>query len=48
MGWEQIRLFDIALRTALTLSNPPDLVNTILEVDVDGSVRAYDLPEEES
>jgi hypothetical protein len=47
-GWEQIRLFDIALRTALTLSNPPDLVNSILEVDVDGSVRAYDLPEEES
>jgi len=46
--YEQIRLFDLALRAALTLSNPPDLVNTVLEVDVDGSVRVYDLPEEAS
>lgn len=44
---EQVRLFDLALRAAVELSNPPDLVNTILEVDLDGSVRVYDLPEEE-
>jgi hypothetical protein len=44
---EQLRLFDLALRAALALSNPPDLVNTVLEVDVDGSVRVYDLPESE-
>jgi predicted nuclease of predicted toxin-antitoxin system len=44
---EQVRLFDLALRAAAELSDPPDLVNTILEVDPDGSVRVYDLPEEE-
>jgi len=44
---EQVRLFDLALRAAVELSNPPDLVNTILEVGPDGSVRVYDLPEEE-
>lgn len=43
---EQVRLFDLALRAAFTLCDPPDLVNTILDVDVDGSVRVYDLPEE--
>ena len=44
---EQVRLFDLALRAAAELSDPPDLVNTILEVDPDGTVRVYDLPEEE-
>jgi hypothetical protein len=43
----QVRLFDLALRAAAELSNPADLVNTILEVDPDGTVRVYDLPEEE-
>lgn len=43
---EQVRLFDLALRGAVELSNPPDLVNTVLEVDAEGSVRVYDLPEE--
>jgi hypothetical protein len=41
---QQIRLLDLALRAAVALSNPPDLVNTILEVDQNGSVRVYDLP----
>jgi predicted nuclease of predicted toxin-antitoxin system len=44
---EQVRLLDLALRAAAELSDPPDLVNTILEVDPDGTVRVYDLPEEE-
>jgi predicted nuclease of predicted toxin-antitoxin system len=44
---EQVRLFDLALRAAGELSNPPNLVNTVLEVDADGSVRVYDLPEDE-
>lgn len=44
---EQVRLFDLALRAAGELSSPPDLVNTVLEVEVDGSVRVYDLPDDQ-
>lgn len=42
---KQIRLLDLALRAALELSDPPDLMNTVLEVDTDGSVRTYELPD---
>jgi predicted nuclease of predicted toxin-antitoxin system len=41
---DQIRLFDLALRAARILSDPPDLMNTVLEVDLEGTVRVYDLP----